>query len=146
MAIKQLSVFVENRAGRLARVTAILEEAGISIRGFSLADTVDFGIARLVVDRPSAAAEALMQANLLVRATDLLCIELPDTPGALDVVFTAVGEADINVEYAYSLVSTYVVLKVADIEAAEELLASKPLRLASQDDLARPLAGGSRQD
>jgi hypothetical protein len=145
MSVKQLSVFVENKAGRLARVTSILEKAGISVRGFSLADTADFGIARLVVDRPSPAAEALMEANLLVRATDLLCIELPDVPGALDAVFTAVGDAGIDIEYAYSLVSTYVVLKVVDIEAAEALLASKPLRLASQADLEAPLSGGFRQ-
>jgi hypothetical protein len=143
MAIKQLSVFVENKAGRLARVTTILQAAGVSIRGFSLADTADFGIVRIVVDKPEVAGGALVEAGLLARMTDLLCIELPDTPGALDEIFSAVGAADLNVEYAYSLVSTYVALKVADLDItqAEALLADQPVRLVSQEELTQPLLG-----
>ncbi|MDR1422523.1 MAG: hypothetical protein LBI64_06650 [Coriobacteriales bacterium] len=142
MSIKQLSVFVENKAGHLARITAALEAAKISIRGFSLADTADFGIVRIIVDQPEAAMAALRGVGILARMNDMICIELPDTPGALDEVFTAVGDAGLNVEYAYSLVSTYVVLKVADSVQAEALLANAPVRLVNQEELSVPLSGG----
>jgi hypothetical protein len=139
MGVTQISVFVENQPGHMSRLTNILEQADASIRGFSLADTADFGIARFVVDRPQEALAALEAASFLARTTELLCIELPDRPGALDHVFSAVAAADINVEYAYSLVSTYVALKVSDIRQAEALLVGQPIRLITQDDLRKPL-------
>jgi hypothetical protein len=139
MGVTQISVFVENQPGRVSRLTDVLEKADVSIRGFSLADTADFGIARFVVDRPNEALKALEAAGALIKTTELLCIELPDRPGALDHVFAAVADADINVEYAYSLVSTYVALKVNDLGRAENLLAGQPIRLIEQGDLQMPL-------
>jgi hypothetical protein len=139
VGITQISVFLENQPGHVSRLTDILEKAGVSVRGFSLADTNDFGIARFVVDRPQAALEALEAAGALIATTELLCIELPDEPGALGRVFSAVADAGSNVEYAYSLVSTYVALKVSDIQQAQELLAKQPIRLVGQDDLRGPL-------
>jgi hypothetical protein len=141
MGVTQVSVFVENQQGRVHRFTNILEKAGVSIRGFSLADTADFGIARFVVDKPKEALTALKDAGALIKTTELLCIELPDKPGALGQVFAAVAASDINVEYAYSLVSTYVALKVDDIRRAEKLLAEQPVRLIEQEDLQRPFEG-----
>jgi hypothetical protein len=135
MGVTQISVFVENQPGRVNRLTNILEKAGVSIRGFALADTADFGIARFVVDKPDEATKALKEAGALIRTTELLCIELPDTPGALDHVFSAVASAGINVEYAYSLVSTYVALRVNDLHQAETLLDTQPVRLIAQSDL-----------
>lgn len=135
MSVRQISVFVENSPGRVSRLTELLEQAGVSIRGFQLADTVDFGIARFIVDKPEAAELALRGAGVLTKSAALLCIELPDTPGALDQVFRAVAAANINVEYGYSLVSTYVVFKVDDIERAESLLADQPIRFIEQDEL-----------
>ncbi|HBT94842.1 MAG TPA: amino acid-binding protein [Coriobacteriia bacterium] len=140
LGIKQISAFVENQPGRFKRLTDILEKADVSIRGFSLADTADFGIVRLVVDRPEEAIAALEAAGVLVRSTDLICIELPDKPGALDHVFTVIAEASLNVEYAYSLVSTYIVLKVDDIEQAKASLADQPIKLVSQEDLKKPVS------
>ena len=139
MGISQISVFVENQTGRVSRLTGILEKADVSIRGFSLADTADFGIARFVLDKPEQALAALSEAGFLAKTTELLCIELPDKPGALDHVFSVVAEAGINVEYAYSLVSTYVALRVNDIKRAEEALQGQPLRLVDQSELALPL-------
>ncbi len=139
MGIKQISAFVENHPGRFKRLTDILEKADVSIRGFALADSADFGIVRLIVDKPDAALEALTSEGVLVKAADLLCIELPDKPGALDQVFDAVAQAELNVEYAYSLVSTYIALKVDDIEKAKQLLVGKPVRLITQADLQKPL-------
>jgi hypothetical protein len=135
MGITQISVFIENQPGHVSRLTDIFEKADVSIRGFLLADTVDFGIARFVVDKPEEALEALEAAGALITTAELLCIELPDKPGALDHVFTTVANAGINVEYAYSLVSTYVALRVNDIERAQALLAGQPVRLIGQDDL-----------
>ncbi|MDR3308231.1 MAG: hypothetical protein LBS58_04975 [Coriobacteriales bacterium] len=142
MGIKQLSVFIENHAGTVGRLTNVLDTVGIQIRGFSLADTVDYGIARIVVDKPQAAQEALEQAGFLVRLSDVLCIELPDTPGALGHVFTAVAKAGVDVQYAYSLVSTYVVLKVDDVRLAEGQLEGQPLRFVGQEELALPVVRG----
>ena len=139
MGISQISVFIENRTGRISRLTNILEKADVSIRGFSLADTTDFGIARFVVDKPDQAQTALSAAGFLVKSAELLCIELPDRPGALDHVFSVVAEAGIDVEYAYSLVSTYVALKVSDIRYAEDILSKQPVRLVEQSELARPI-------
>ena len=141
MGVSQISVFVENQTGRVSRLTGILEKAEISIRGFSLADTADFGIARFVLDRPEQALEALKEAGFLVKTTELLCIELPDKPGALDHVFSVVAQAGINVEYAYSLVSTYVAFKVSDIRRAEEILAGQPVRLVEQGELGQTVVG-----
>jgi hypothetical protein len=135
VGVTQISVFVENLPGRVSRLTDVLEKANVSIRGFSLADTADFGIARFVVDKPDEALRAFEEAGALIKMTELLCIELPDQPGALDHVFAAVAAAGINVEYAYSLVSTYVALKVSDLEQAEALLAKQPIRLIGHDDL-----------
>jgi hypothetical protein len=144
MSVTQISVFVENSPGRVKRLTDVLVQAEVSIRGFSLADTADFGIARFIVDKPLQADAALRAAGALMKTSELLCIELPDTPGALDHVFSAVAAADINVEYAYSLVSTYVVLKVDDIDRAETLLSGQPLRFIEQGELELPLQGGCR--
>lgn len=136
MSVKQLSIFVENRAGRISEITEILDQAGVSIRGFSIADTVDYGIVRIVTDKPQAGHDALAAAGFLLQTNDVICIELPDIPGELARVFKAVSEAGVDVSYSYSLVSTYVVLRVDDIEAAERQLASQPVRLIDQDELA----------
>jgi hypothetical protein len=135
MGVIQVSVFVENQPGRVKRLTDILEKAGVSIRGFSLADTADFGIARFVLNKPEEAIEAFIAAGALIKTTELLCVELLDEPGALGHVFEAVASANINVEYSYSLVSTYAVLKVNDIQQAQTLLAKHPVRFIEQDDL-----------
>jgi hypothetical protein len=135
MSITQISVFVENQPGHVNRLTAILEKADVSIRGFSLADTEDFGIARFVVDKPDEALAAFKEVGVLARTTELLCVALSDRPGALGHVFSAAADANINIEYAYSLVSTYVALKVSDIRQAEALLLEQPIKLIGQDDL-----------
>ncbi|MDR3053557.1 MAG: hypothetical protein LBU48_06830 [Coriobacteriales bacterium] len=135
MSVRQLSIFVENSTGKVSRITDVLDQAQVSIRGFSLADTIDYGIAHIVVDKPEQAREALEQAGFLVQVHDILCIELPDEPGALGLVFRAVGAAGINVQYSYSLVATYVVLKVDDVELAEAQLAAQPLRRIDQSEL-----------
>ncbi|MDR0499705.1 MAG: hypothetical protein LBG97_00440 [Coriobacteriales bacterium] len=135
MSIRQLSIFVENTPGQFARATSVLEQAKVSIRGFALSDTGQFGIARLVVDNPDLAAEALSAAGYTVKFTEVLCVELIDHPGELNRVANILQKADVNIEYAYSMMGTFVVCKVYDLEAAKKRLDGHPVRLVSQDDI-----------
>ena len=104
MRVKQVSVFLENRTGRLDKVADILGSRRINIRALSLADTSDFGILRLIVNQPEAAYEALREAGFTTRYTDVIAVEVPDTPGGLAGVLKIFREANLNVEYLYAFV------------------------------------------
>ncbi len=137
MNVRQLSVFIENKAGRVSEITEILGQHHINIRGFSVSDTADFGIVRLVVDDPDRGLAALQDAGFTVKVSDVLCLNLPDHPGGLAGVLKVVSGAGVNIEYVYSLISTYVVINVADIDRAVSLLEGQPVELISQEDIAR---------
>ena len=104
MKIDQLSVFLENRAGRLAEVTRILSEANVNIRALSLADTTDFGILRLIVSDFDAAKTKLKESGFTVGRTSVVAVEVPDSPGGLNNILTMLNDSDINVEYMYPFV------------------------------------------
>jgi hypothetical protein len=135
--VKQLSVFIENKAGRVSEVTDVLGDAGVNIRGFSVSDTADYGIVRLIVDDPDKGHEVLSAAGFTVKENAVICLDLPDHPGGLAGVLKVVSGAGVNIEYVYSLISTYVVINVADIERAVSLLDGKPVRLVTQEEIAR---------
>lgn len=137
MKVRQLSVFIENKAGRVSEVADLLGGAGINIRGFSVSDTAEFGILRLVVDRPEEAHAALKAAGFTVKESDVVCLRLPDRPGALAEALRIVSDAGVNIEYVYSLVSTYVVLNVGDPDQAVALLGGEPVELVSQEEIAQ---------
>lgn len=137
MSVKQLSVFIENKAGRVSEVSDVLGDAGVNIRGFSVSDTADYGIVRLVVDDPEKGRQVLTDKGFTVRTSDVLCLNLPDEPGGLAGVLKIVSDAGVNIEYVYSLISTYVVINVADIDRALSLLKDKPVELVSQEQIAR---------
>lgn len=137
MKVKQLAVFIANEAGRISDVTGILGEEGVNIRGFSVADTSEYGILRLVVDEPERARALLKERGFTVREDDVICLELPDEPGALAEALRIVSEAGVNIEYIYSLVSTYVVLNVDDADRALRLLEDEPVRLVGREDIVR---------
>jgi hypothetical protein len=123
MYIKQLSVFVENKDGRLAEITTIIANAGIDIRALSIADTTDFGILRLVVDKPYEAEDILKAAGLTVSLTDVIAIGIPDRPGGFAETITAVANKAVAVEYMYAFISreqdrAYLIMRVADNETA----------------------------
>jgi len=134
-SIKQLSVFIENKSGRVSEVTGVLGDANVNIRGFSVSDTAEFGILRLIVDKPAEASAALQGAGFTVREDDVICIDLPDVPGGLAGVLKLVSSAGVNIEYVYSLIATYVVINVADVDRALSLLADKPVRLVGQAEI-----------
>ena len=137
MNVKQLSVFIENKAGRVSEVSDVLGAATVNIRGFSVSDTADYGIVRLVVNEPEHGLEVLRDAGFAVKSNDVLCVELPDHPGGLASILKIVSGAGVNIEYVYSLIGTYVVINVADIERAVGLLRDKPVTLVSQEDIAQ---------
>lgn len=102
--IDQLSVFLENRPGRLAEMAQVLGDAGNNMRAFVVADTAEFGVARIIVDRPQAARGALQDAGFGVTVTRVIAVEVPDRPGGLAHVLDVLGRAGVNVEYAYCFV------------------------------------------
>jgi hypothetical protein len=102
MQIKQISVFLENNAGRLGEVTKVLADAGINIRAISIADTAEFGILRLIVDRSESAVKALTDAGFTTRLSDVVAVEIADSPGALAKVMELFQKSNINIEYLYA--------------------------------------------
>ncbi|WP_456370820.1 ACT domain-containing protein [Geoglobus sp.] len=120
--IKQLSVFAENKPGRLASVTEKLYENDINIRAFTIAEAGDFGIIRMVVDKTDLAYRILKDAGFTVSITDVLAVEVSDEPGSLHSIAKALGNAGINIEYVYAFTSgkhrALIILRVDNIDEA----------------------------
>ena len=104
MEITQISVFMENRSGRLARITTALGSSGVNIRAMSLADTSDFGILRLIVDDSEKALNVLREGHFTVNKTEVIGVEVPDSPGGLSSILKILDNNQINVEYMYAFV------------------------------------------
>lgn len=104
MHVEQISIFIENKSGRLAEVTRILGEAGVNIRALSLADTSDFGILRLIVNDREKAKTVLKEKGFTVSKTDVVAVEVPDRPGGLSLILQTLDGENINVEYMYAFV------------------------------------------
>src|SRR4051812_4237521 len=104
MQVEQISIFIENKSGRLAEVTRILGDAGINIRTLSLADTSDFGILRLIVNDREKAKSILKENGFTVSKTEVVAVEVPDQPGGLSRILQALDSEAINVEYMYAFV------------------------------------------
>jgi hypothetical protein len=102
MKVEQLAVFLENKSGRLAEIASILAAAGINIRALSVADTADFGILRLIVDKTEEAQQSLKDEGFTVRKTEVVAVEVEDRPGGLAEVLSAIQLAALNVEYMYA--------------------------------------------
>lgn len=127
MIIKQISVFIENRSGRLAEVTSIIAEAGCSIRALSIADTTNFGILRLIVDDSEKAEKALKEKGLAVSITNVVSVRIEDKPGGLAKVLQLLSENNFTVEYMYAFISksdneAQVVLYIDNTVSADKLL------------------------
>ncbi len=104
MQAEQISIFIENKAGRLSDVTGILAEADVNIRALAVADTSDFGVLRLIVDNNAKAEDVLKKSGFTVRKTRVVAVEVNDTPGGLHHILNVLKEAGINVEYMYAFV------------------------------------------
>jgi hypothetical protein len=104
MKVEQISIFIENKSGRLAEITRILGEADINIRALSLADTSDFGILRLIVNDGQKAGAVLKEKGFTVNMTEVVAVEVPDCPGGLSAILQTLDREAINVEYMYAFV------------------------------------------
>ena len=142
MAIKQLSIFVENREGTLVTVTDAIAKAGVDIRAMSVADTNDFGIFRLIVTDIDKAKKALDEANAFVSITEVVGVAVEDKPGALAEVVKILADSNINIEYMYAFITVskqfaYVVLRVEDNAQAEAILTQNGIKLVTETDMAK---------
>lgn len=127
MKVEQISIFLENKAGRLAEVTGILGDAGINIRALSLADTSDFGILRLIVHDNEKAKQVLKEHGFTVGRTEVVAAEVEDRPGGLNRILQILFEAGINVEYMYAFVqqsgqNAVLIFRFDDIDNAVNVL------------------------
>ncbi len=142
MTIKQLSIFVENKAGGLAEVTRTLYENNIDMRTLSIAETPDFGVLRAIVNDPEKTAAILTEAGYICKVTPVLAAEIEDRPGGLNKVLELLSENGINLEYTYAFVTrtadkAYMVLRPADNESAAQVLTNGGIRLVCADELFR---------
>ncbi|TKJ44719.1 amino acid-binding protein [Candidatus Aerophobetes bacterium Ae_b3b] len=142
MAVRQISVFLENKIGRLAEITQILGNKEINIRALAIADTTEFGILRMIVDRPQKAYEALEERGFTVSQTEVVVVEVEDKPGGLAQVMAILGKEGINVEYLYAFVAprgrgALVVLKIEEKKATVDLLQEKKVKILSAEEISR---------
>ncbi|MBR6514545.1 MAG: ACT domain-containing protein [Clostridia bacterium] len=140
MAIKQLSIFVENKKGSLVEIYETLSHAKVDIRAMSIADTQDFGILRLIVSDSEKAAEALKQAHCIVSVTDVIGVAINDRAGSLAKVVRILTDNDVNIEYMYAFITVskqfaYVVFRVADNDMATKLLQDNGVTMVTEEDI-----------
>jgi hypothetical protein len=106
MGIKQISVFLENTTGRLSEVTKTLARAGINLRAINIADTAEFGILRIIVDKTDEASNVLRAAGFTIKTTTVAAVEIDDKPGSLDAVIEMIQKSGINIEYLYAFLGS----------------------------------------
>jgi hypothetical protein len=140
MHAEQISIFLENKAGRLSEVTRIFEEGRINIRALSLADTSDFGILRLIVNDNEKAKRLLKENGFTVRITEVVAVEVQDKPGGLHQILTALSTAGVNVEYMYAFVrqsgqNAVLIFRFDNTAAAAAVLRREGVRVIDGQDL-----------
>ncbi len=140
MKIKQISVFLENKIGRLAEVTKLLADAGINIRTLSLAETAEFGILRLIVNDPGTCLKVLKDHNFVAQETDVIAVEVLDKPGGLNRILEIFHKKDINIEYMYAFVekkvdNAIVVFRIDNARKAIAVLQDHNIAIVSDDVL-----------
>ena len=142
MAIKQLTVFVQNRQGALAAVTDTLAAHNINLRALSIAETEDFGILRLIVNDVDSAKQVLTEEGYLIKIVDVVGVKIGDAPGKLTAALGVLDKAGINMEYLYAFMArtekhAYVVLRVEDNAAAESALEIAGFHLITDADVSK---------
>lgn len=136
MSVSQISVFTESKPGHLSKILDNFNGAEVSVKGYSVSDTGDYGIARFIVDNIDRATSSLESKRYAFTISEVLCMKLQDNPGELARVFKILGERDINVKYSYSMISTYIVLSATDIQQAKEALHEAGIETIAQKDIA----------
>lgn len=138
MAVKQVTVFIGNKEGRIEKVTEILKDNSINISSLSLAESVDFGLLRLIVSDPQKALDALKAEGLSARLSDVIAVQISNEPGSLHDLLTALKDFNIEYMYVLSVVDTAsMIVKIKDYEAAQKVIESSGFKVLTQDEVCR---------
>ena len=140
MSIHQISVFLENRAGQLAKITRMLAEAHVNLRAISIAETADYGLARMIVDDAHKASAILLEQGNILSMTPVWAVEVPDRPAGLADLLAVLAENHVDVEYMYSLFAgkdghAYMVLRISDEAAFLKALEGTDIKVVNNTDL-----------
>lgn len=141
MSVKQISVFIENKTGKLAEVTKYIAENNINMKALSIADTHDFGILRIICDNHENAVAVLKDGGYVVAETEVLAVEMPDKPGSLAKILEVLADANVFVEYTYAFLSVkneghaYMIFRVDDNAVASAVLVAEGFKVAQQTSL-----------
>ena len=140
MSTHQISVFLENRAGQLAEITNVLSENHIDLRALSIAETSDYGVLRLIVNKPHEASAVLLEHGFVLSMTPVTIVAVPDEPGGLAKVLNILSDANIDIEYMYSVFGqekglAYMIFRVANDEQLRAVLTEKGITIGSGKDL-----------
>ncbi len=140
MKITQISVFLENRSGRLFDVTSLLGSNDINIRALTIAETETFGVLRIVVDKPGAAFELLKENSYTANITEVVAVEIEDKPGGLANILKVLSQNDVNIEYMYGFVEKFsnkalVVFRFEDPEKAMKVLSAEHINVVTEADI-----------
>ena len=140
MKITQISVFLENRKGRLYDVCSLLGSNDVNIRALTIAETESFGVLRIVVDRSDFAINLLRENHFVANFTDVVAIEVPDKPGGLASILKVLAENDVNIEYMYGFVEKFsdkalLVMRFEDTDFAQQILAKHNIRAVAEKDI-----------
>ena len=143
MSVKQISVFLENKPGTLQKMTGVLAQNQIDMRALTIAETKDFGIARMVVNDVFSATNVLKEADFVASLTSVLAVEIPDEPGGLDKLIRIFADEKVNIEYMYAFLGgkdvkhAYMILRVSDTAAGEAKLSGRGLKLLTQEEISQ---------
>lgn len=138
MLIKQLSVFLENRLGRFSQIAKIFSEAGINMKAFTVSENAEFGVLHLIVSDPEKACALLREKSFAATLNDVICLQCPDVPGALEVALAAITEAGISIEYMYAFAqgsTASVIIRPNDLEKCMAVLSENQFKTLTQDGL-----------
>ena len=139
MSVKQISIFIENKKGKLAEATRFIADHNVNLRALSIADTQDFGILRIICEDPVKAEEVLKDGGYIVAVTDVLAAAISDEPGSLASILKVLAESSVVVEYTYAFLSAkagaYMIFRVDDNQVAAAALAGAGIKTANQEDL-----------
>lgn len=140
MSVRQISVFLENKKGRLAQITGVLAENDIDISALSIADTTDFGILRLIVNKPDAAQKSLKENGFAVQTTEVTAIGVDDKPGGLALALQALEKEEISIEYMYAFVGktqkkALVIIRTEEPDKTVDILERNGIKVLTDDEV-----------
>ncbi len=140
MTVKQLSVFIENRQGRLGEVLNVLKENNVNILSISLADTTEYGLLRLIVNDPKKGCDVLLEAGFSSMLTDVIIVKIPHVTGALQSILSLITEKNVNIEYMYGLsveaTDASVVMKTNELDMALSVLDKAKIDTMTSEEIA----------